>query len=207
MKYLVKKWKRATRVGSPAVSGQISQHHGYIATSSSYPSHPPRHIPAPRHTHTSHTSHTSPTSPHSSNNHISSLSNGNNVSSLATGLSNGRPCLSSTPPTKDFHGHYRESQGQSQHRESRGQPRESQGHHSRSQGHHKPHSSREESNYSARRTQPSDEPHEEEGGQRSQRRSDNNEDNFLNYLENVTQQLSEHDYTGSSSSSRRLAWR
>lgn len=30
MKYLVKKWKRATRVGSPVVTGQINHQHGRL---------------------------------------------------------------------------------------------------------------------------------------------------------------------------------
>ncbi|KAL8567867.1 hypothetical protein ACOMHN_058989 [Nucella lapillus] len=36
MKYLVRKWKRAMRVGSPVVSGRVNQQYGYVATPSSF---------------------------------------------------------------------------------------------------------------------------------------------------------------------------
>ncbi|RUS92076.1 hypothetical protein EGW08_000100 [Elysia chlorotica] len=39
MKYLVRKWKRATRVGSPVMTGQITHQQGYVPSSSSFPTH------------------------------------------------------------------------------------------------------------------------------------------------------------------------
>ncbi|XP_070212349.1 A-kinase anchor protein 9-like isoform X3 [Littorina saxatilis] len=36
MKYLVRKWRRATRVGSPVVGGRVNQQFGYVATPSSF---------------------------------------------------------------------------------------------------------------------------------------------------------------------------
>ncbi|XP_076469593.1 LOW QUALITY PROTEIN: uncharacterized protein LOC143299932 [Babylonia areolata] len=57
MKYLVRKWKRAMRVGSPVVSGQVSRHYGYVATPSSFspannPERQPAHSATSAHVHT-----------------------------------------------------------------------------------------------------------------------------------------------------------
>ncbi|XP_055874184.1 A-kinase anchor protein 9-like isoform X4 [Biomphalaria glabrata] len=45
MKYMVRKWKRATRVGSPVMAGQIPSHISYVPSNSSYPKHK-RHQPS-----------------------------------------------------------------------------------------------------------------------------------------------------------------
>ncbi|XP_005093244.2 A-kinase anchor protein 9 [Aplysia californica] len=179
MKYLVKKWKRATRVGSPVMTGQINQNHAYVPSSTSYPA-PQRH--GSRHTAPSSSS---AYTTRSSSDYVESLTNGD-ISTLASVANpTGRTQFSTyrnnnnhtTPPTKELLHHRTTS--------SRGD-RETV----------RRHLLLEE----ARRSQESPSP-------RTPRQTDSDDDNFLNYLENVQQQLSEGEYSGSPSSSRRAAWR
>ncbi|CAL1542040.1 unnamed protein product [Lymnaea stagnalis] len=88
MKYLVKKWKRATRVGSPVMTGQIPPHHSYVPTSSSFPTHPRHH-----HHHSKPSSST-----HHRNTEVPSVPNGDTYT-ITTLRS---PHSYTTPPTKDL---------------------------------------------------------------------------------------------------------
>lgn len=175
---MVKKWKRATRVGSPVMTGQINQNHAYVPSPSSYPT-------AQRSRQIGH----SPSSAHttrSSSDYVDSLTNGD-VSTLASiTYTTGR---SQAPVRHHSNNHYHTppSKEPTKHRST-----SSRGDREAARRHHKEETRRHSGSQSAR----------------SPRTKDGyDDDNFLSYLENVQQQLSEGEFGDSTSSSRRLGWR
>ncbi|CAG5122858.1 unnamed protein product, partial [Candidula unifasciata] len=178
MKYLVRKWKRATRVGSPVVTGQINNQHAYIPSSSAYLDHQ-RHFQEP---HSQHSPNTNTHTARSSNtDYFSSLSNEGMSSPTSeayqgAAASRVRPYRYTTPPTKDLVSQLKSN--------SRGKSEESR------------RRTLFDEDTSSRYT-PSARPQYTE-----------NDDGFLQYLENVQQELSEGNYsTPSLSSARRVTWR
>ncbi|XP_025095039.1 A-kinase anchor protein 9-like isoform X3 [Pomacea canaliculata] len=106
MKYLVRKWKRATRVGSPIVSGRVNQQYGYVATPQSFTQpnfvdHPDDHCSTPSatslyvHTLTRGSSNGNAVSLHS-HNPISRLTDDGGASGDYSRV------RFNTPPTKEF---------------------------------------------------------------------------------------------------------
>uniref|UniRef100_A0A0B7BBN1 Pericentrin/AKAP-450 centrosomal targeting domain-containing protein n=2 Tax=Arion vulgaris TaxID=1028688 RepID=A0A0B7BBN1_9EUPU len=180
MKYLVKKWKRATRVGSPVVTGQINHHHAYVPTSSSYPSHQRRSQQSLIHHQHTLSNNMYTTNSSSSVDHINSLSN-DGVSSQTSTMhqaiaSQPRPHSYTTPPTKEL-----VRQQQSAARGNRDE---------------------------ARRRIFQDEETTVPRYTSSARTQyiEHDDDKFLQYLENVQQELSDES-NGSPSMSRHVAWR
>ncbi|GFN73773.1 A-kinase anchor protein 9-like [Plakobranchus ocellatus] len=193
MKYLVRKWKRATRVGSPVMTGQITHEHGYVPTTSSFPTHQrhsgnkpqrinPHHRPPTTLTTAASTHYPINNSISSSNSidYIDSLSNGDVstlTSNLYPGAARASPLNYTTPPTKDF---------SSKHTKTA------------------PRGNREE----ARRRILQEVPFSpQQSSSARPRQVDKDDDNFLHYLEKVKEQLTDRDYDLSSSSARRTGWR
>ncbi|KAL3832339.1 hypothetical protein ACJMK2_023991, partial [Sinanodonta woodiana] len=101
MRYLVKKWRRATRVGSEVVSGALDSNHGYIPQTSSYS--PPRISIASRHglPHQSSLRYSDPSSLSTAHSQleVDTRLPSYFTSSIATGASSR---VHTTPPTKDY---------------------------------------------------------------------------------------------------------
>ncbi|GFS21832.1 A-kinase anchor protein 9 [Elysia marginata] len=200
MKYLVRKWKRATRVGSPVMTGQITHQHGYVPSSSSFPTHqrhpgggtatttttqrPHRHQRPPT-TMTAAAATSMLNYPNSNNSnsssnsigHVSSLSNGGGVSSLYTGAARSSSLNYTTPPTKDSSKHARSA----------------------------PRGNREDARRRILQDEIPSSPRQPSSAR--SRQVENDDDNFLHYLEKVKEQLSDRDYGTPSPSGRRSGWR
>ncbi|KAH9499237.1 hypothetical protein Btru_004500 [Bulinus truncatus] len=101
MKYMVRRWKRATRVGSPVMAGQIPPHTSYVPSSSSYPVHG-RHQFVSSDQLVSRNVHPSDTYGRSSEDYL--LANGG-VSTVTSRSHN----HITTPPTKDLSPMHRQS--------------------------------------------------------------------------------------------------
>ncbi|KAK3788344.1 hypothetical protein RRG08_025072 [Elysia crispata] len=196
MKYLVRKWKRATRIGSPVMTGQITHQHGYVPLSSSFPTHQ-RHSGSGtnqrllRHQRPSATMASAASGLHHPNNnnsnsssnsldYVDSMSNGG-VSTLTSNVYPGAVRASSlnstTPPTKDSS------------RRTRNAPR----------------GNREDARRRILLDEVSSSPRQPSSARSCQ--IENDDDNFLHYLEKVKEQLTDRDYDTSSPSGRRTGWR
>ncbi|XP_041366390.1 A-kinase anchor protein 9-like isoform X3 [Gigantopelta aegis] len=106
MKYMVRKWRRATRVGSPVVAGRINQQFGYVGTNNSFsPPRPSSSLPLAS-THATaveaHFANRANVSPSRVSQPTASLQNGDmQRPALTTAQVCSRRRLFSTPPTKD----------------------------------------------------------------------------------------------------------